>query len=734
MRAQTAGAARAIRTMIAPALGDEQRRAVEAPLDVCVAICGAPGTGKTAALHARAQRAVARFPGAEPLWLPDRGAFGRYAAGVLKLAGSEVALVDDVAAETTFAAACAPLFALNWEEIVSEQLDPEVPGLRSPGRFLESAFRLIRKLREARIGPDQFLAGALAGATEFYANPPNFADPALLLAVGEAYRDSLAVAAPELQRQYRREIDLAKILAKLYARYAEMAVSERHMTGRDAIEAAIARLQADESLRERLRARHRFAFVDDAQELTAGECEFLRALFGSGLPGVTLGGDSGSSFSGAPPGGGSTAMADAAVRIELAQQHRSPPAIELACRQLIAPAPPVPGDVEPALELFRAATPRAEAAFIAARVREWLDSGTPAERIAVIFRSVATIEPYEAALLDRDVPVVTGGDVNVFTDRRALDALALLWNVYDPFRHDWLLRTLGCNAFALSDASLAILCGEPPSPQTPLFVFEDEPSPTARSSRWDPKRDLRLGWNVVHGDRDAELSPDARSRVERFRTLRRGWIEAMHREPFAPFARRVWKDALAREGAPGSARARAQTLVLERLLERIEAFLREDLGRTAGDALAYANRRARSDLESCEDAGRADGVRLLSLEAARGREFDRVVVADVRAGAFPRWYSPDAFLFSPRLGMIPKENAGEAHASRTARFTYYMARNKVREKYNARERRALVYALRRARSSALVTASQPPTRGVAAPEFLEELRNARLPGTREIER
>ena len=61
--------------------------------------------------------------------------------------------------------------------------------------------------------------------------------------------------------------------------------------------------------------------------------------------------------------------------------------------------------------------------------------------------------------------------------------------------------------------------------------------------------------------------------------------------------------------------------------------------------------------------------------------------------------------------MIPKENAGEARAARTAKFGYYMSRNKVREKYNARERRAFVYALRRARAGAIVTASRPPTEG-----------------------
>ena len=164
-------------------------------------------------------------------------------------------------------------------------------------------------------------------------------------------------------------------------------------------------------------------------------------------------------------------------------------------------------------------------------------------------------------------------------------------------------------------------------------------------------------------------------------------------------------------------------------LARFAAFFAEDSQRIVPDALEYASRRAGSNLESCEDVEPETAVRLLSVDAARGREFDRVVVADVRAGAFPRWYVPDAFLFSPRYGMIPKENAGDAMFARTAKFVYYMFRNRIRERYNARERQALVYALRRARLSALITASQPPTRGAAAPELLEELRVANVPGT-----
>ena len=112
-----------------------------------------------------------------------------------------------------------------------------------------------------------------------------------------------------------------------------------------------------------------------------------------------------------------------------------------------------------------------------------------------------------------------------------------------------------------------------------------------------------------------------------------------------------------------------------------------------------------------------------NVEAAKGDEFDQVFVVDVRAGAFPRYYVPDAFLFSQRYGMIAKENAGATTAaSRTAKYTYYEHRVKLRDAYNAEERRAFGVATSRAVERLWVTASGRPTRGRRTPEFLEELR------------
>jgi superfamily I DNA/RNA helicase len=82
--------------------------------------------------------------------------------------------------------------------------------------------------------------------------------------------------------------------------------------------------------------------------------------------------------------------------------------------------------------------------------------------------------------------------------------------------------------------------------------------------------------------------------------------------------------------------------------------------------------------------------------------------------------------------MVAKENVGDARASRTAKFTYYMWRTKARETYNKEERRAFVYAMRRAKKTVLVTASERPTRGVSAPEFLSELQAAKISGSVDV--
>lgn len=680
--------------------------------DPCVALVGGSASGKSTELLARARACegtplvlasseaplrVARASLGDDAQIQTTGAFA------ISLLREPARIVDDVEAELLFARAAVPLMALEWPEFSDETLDPEVPGLRAPQRFLEAAFRLARKLRDAGVSPEEFLRTSQVGATQFYAHPPNLANPDLLHYTKDTYRDSLDVTDDELQRQFRHESHLAQILAKLYRAYADATQTARLLTQRDAIAEATLLLRANPAYAVSVRDGFGGIFVDDAQELNVGELQLLQALCGDDLAGVTLAGDRDGAigtFRGARP---DRTFALATQRVECVQRYRA--------------------DVP--IRVHRAPERADEARWIADEVRRLLREGAAPQQVAILFRSVSDVRLYEEALLARDVPVQTIGDVNLFLDPRALDALALLWNVYDPFAHDWLLRTLAGPAMALSDATLAALCATPPDAQT--LLFPEEESPTAKpAKRWDAQRDLRLGFSALRGDVDAQLSEVARERLDRFRAMRATWVDAAATLRASELALLVWRDGLARAGSPQSAKAHSQRIVLERLLERMREFEHERPQANLGDFLADARLSAHSALEACEEREDDSSVRLISIEAARGRSFDHVFAAGARPGSFPRWYVPDAFVYSPSLGMIAKENVGDARAARTAKFTYYMFRAKIRERYNDEDRRAFAYALSRAAKSITVTASERPTRGITAPEFLEELK--RRPG------
>ena len=686
--------------MTTAALTNQQREAIDASFFESLEIAGPSRSGKTTALRARAER-FEREIGQSYLFAVHPCELLVLARAVLDAAETPVRIVDEIEARRRFANAAQPLLDLAWPEFKSGAIDPDVAALRMPDRFLEAAYRLIRKLRDGNVDPQTFLDRSLAGATEFYANPPNFAHAGLIAATKDAYRDSLDVSPQELARQYRREIDLVKILHRLYDAYvASLRVSDA-LCESDAVVQALDRLRERPQLADAMRARFAHVFIDDMQEATPAQRALLDAIYGVPLCSVSFAGDAKaatSRFRGARP---ETALAGATRTIALGHAAQ-----------------------KPELTLHRTKTQQEEAAFVAERVREELERGVPAHEIAILFRTSADVQTYLDALLDRDIPAAAAGDVNVFTDRRALDALALLWNVWDPFRHEWLLRTLSGAAMALSDGSIAALCSDPPDPQTALFAPDPQEAPTARINRWDPKRDVRLGWNVLRGETDVSLNQHALERLARFRALRAGWVDAMTSLPLRSFVRKVWSEGLAADGPAESARGRAQQHVLHHLLRRLLMLQRERPDSTLGDLLADVAERAQTDGESCDAVLEPGFVQLLNIDEARGRAFAFVAIPDARAGSFPRWYVPDAFLWSPKLGMIPRENAGGENASRTAKFSYYLYRTKARDAYNAQERCAFEYALSRARTSALVTAYGPVTRGITAPEFLEELRAA----------
>lgn len=713
-------------------------------LDVSLAIVGPAGSGKSSALRERALRAA--LEGTVWLTAPSARGVARLREGlggeqppVIRCArfeeialevirtlapGREVELITDVRAAQVFEGIGAALFSLDWTEFVSAEIDPEITGLRAPQRFASAAFRLIRRLRAAQISPEEFRALALAGANRFYAKPPNFATAGLLTDTSRKYLDSLRVTPAELARQHERELDLVKILAKLYASYVESLVERGCMTAADAVYEATQLLKTHGVSTF---ATARYALVDDAQDLDGGQMALLAGLYGERLERVTLAGDVRQATLAFTGSRGSALLEAAPTKLELQSDYRSGGAIRDVAAQLLeraAKRSDAPDAFNrPPVEVFRAVDPDDEGRYVAATVARLVREGVEPQRIAVIARSLRAAQGFVGALLARNVAIDVGGQVSLYDFGAVQDALAALWALNDPFRHDWMLRNLEAPWLALSDASIAQLCAEPANPQEALFDIENEPDEEGRI-RWDRHRDLRLGRNVTRGDVDAELSAEARRRVVAFREALGRWAPLERTLPLSSLARAIFAETVSADRR-GDARGRFGAEMIERFLERIDVFAAREPLSGLDDFLRYAENVADADADLLwvEIRDRA-AVNVLDVEAAKGREFDHVFVVEAKAGAFPRYYVPDAFLFTPRFGMIPKENVGaDARAARTAKFTYAMYDLKARDRYNEQERRAFYCAATRARTRLYVSASGRPTRGAAAPEFLEELRN-----------
>ena len=632
----------------------------------------------------------------------------------------DIERVDPIDAEEIFERSAAPLFSAEWSDWLGADVDPEIAGLRTPDRFAAAALRLIRKLRDAGIDDEAFLATAKRGATTFYANPPNLASPALVAATKEEHRASLAVDALELDRQRRRELDLAKIIARLYRSYVNELVRRGCLTPSDALVEATRLLENHPAIARALRRRLHVAFVDDAHDLSIAALRLLHALFGNALDGVNVAGDPDAAtqtFAGARP---DRIFNRAATTVALTATSL-PAQIGAVMRGVIDgdPARPVPsGD---AVRVLRAADRDTEAAAIAERVAALISTGTRPGRIAILHRTLRTLLTYEDALIARDIPLALAGDPALFERADVLDALALLWTTVDPFRHVWTLRALQTPMMRLSDASIAILCGEPANPQPALFALPETETETDR--RWDRKRDLRLATNVLRGERDGDLTPLARERLIAFRARRLRWSGWLRDTDVETAARAIVGDGgllLARPGE-NAARGRLRATLVARLVALIgEYAARHNFDDLAG-ALAYCDRLADGENGPELIDERDDAVVVASVDCVLSRRFDHVFVVDARAGAFPPYYVPDAFLFSPSYGMIPKECAGDAVAARTAKFTWYEHHAKPRAAYVREQRRLFAAALGRADLTATISAGGRPTRGVAAPEIAAEI-------------
>jgi DNA helicase-2/ATP-dependent DNA helicase PcrA len=392
-------------------LDPEQRKAVTAPAGPVCILAGA-GTGKTRAItHRIAYRTL--IGEISPRHVLAVTFTTRAAA---EMRARLTALGSAGVQARTFHAAALRQVRYFAPRLLEGRAMPEL--LESKGRLvaLAAAHHGLRLDRAAA----RDIAGEIEWAKSSLVEPGEY-----VVAAAKALRDPP---------------DEAAKVAEIFAAYESLKRRQGVIDFEDMLRAAVWGIEEHPDVADQIRAQYRHFVVDEYQDVNPLQQRLLEAWLG-GRDDLTVVGDASQtiySFTGAT----SSYLIDfprqrrAAVVVRLVRDYRSTPQVvglanavikqargsEAKLRlELVGQRPP---GGEPELKIFP--DEAAEATAVARRCRELIGSGTPASEIAVLFRTNAQSESYEAALAEVEVPYVVRGAERFFERaevRRAMVAL-----------------------------------------------------------------------------------------------------------------------------------------------------------------------------------------------------------------------------------------------------------------------------------------------------------------------
>ena len=631
-------------------------------------LLGGPGTGKTTLLAERVARLLHADPEARSLVLVG----DRRSAAALRERISARRRVLDGAVGAALTAAREPLvrsvhsyaFAVLRRHAARRE---EAPPRLLPGAQQDAMVRELLAGEAAGFGRGSGWPARLVPALEAPAFAGEVRDlllraaerglgPRELRALGKEHDVAVWVAAARFYQTFE-EVTLLRAAAGS----ANPLASAPPLDAAELVAAVLDAFATDPGLLASEREHVRHLVVDDAQDMDPQQLELARTL-GATADAWVLAGDPDSSVLGfrgaapdvlrdADPGGRATAV--------LTLDHRGSPAVRDAVARAVEPLRGVgpgrtrtgPPDAEPeggAATVSVFPTPGRQAAWVADTLRRaHLVDGVPWSRLAVVVRSVPlSLPPLRRALLAAGVPLAVPADD---TPLAALPAVAPL------------LSLLRCAATAATappasaidaDTALALL-SSPLGGAEPLGLrrlrrgllrlHEAGGGGTERSSdelivdvlvdhlagRPDPlalipdpdaaplRRVARLLGAAVEAIRAGESVPDVVWAVWSASGLQSRWVAASDR------------------GGVTGAQADRDLDAVVALVERAGRFV-EDLpgGTVAGFVAQVDDQRFASDgLAPRTPDGEA--VALLTAHAARGREWDVVVIPDVQEGVWP---------------------------------------------------------------------------------------------------
>ncbi len=441
-------------------------------------------------------------------------------------------------------------------------------------------------------------------------------------------RDAVVSAALEELAARDREL-LQELLTTFAAAYADAKERESAVDFEDLQLRARDLLRDDEPIRERERLRFRSIMVDEFQDTNRLQTELLDLLCDGTDADLFVVGDEFQSIYG-------FRHADVAVFRErrsaaptvlpLTRNHRSRPEVLAAVNELFGGEfgdefqrlEPADGADVPALrnafELLvtdKAAAGesgvhwrRSEARHVARRVSELVDAGvaTPGE-IVLLFAAGTDAEWFEEELRAVGLPTYRAAGRNYFGQQQVTDLLAYLRLLHNRYDDEALLTVLASPFVGVSNDTLVLIRAE--AQRQPVFRSLERPLP-------------------------GDLSEDDRRLLLAFKQRYQRLLDVAAHVSLELLCERVLAEHdydLAILALPDGRRRYANLRKLARLARSyeelrgadIEGFVRFVEGQEAVGA-------KESDAVSEEEG--ADAIRLLTIHAAKGLEFEVVVVAD----------------------------------------------------------------------------------------------------------
>ncbi|MEI7779351.1 MAG: ATP-dependent DNA helicase UvrD2 [Actinomycetes bacterium] len=391
-------------------LDDEQRAAAMAVTGPVVILAGA-GTGKTRALTHRIAYATAI--GAQD---PTRGlavTFTTRAAGEMRtrLTGLEVPALQ----VRTFHAAALRQLKFFW---------PRVVGGDFP-KLLESKARVVAEAA-SRCGlpTDTAIVRDLAAEIEWAKSSGHAVDDYVRKAAGRTMPADL----------------LPADVARVYSSYDDIRIDRDLLDFEDALLLTVAMLDQRQDVADEIRKQYRWFTVDEFQDVNPMQARLLELWLGDSQE-VCVVGDAGQTiytFTGASPEHllSFTKRYPDAVSVRLVRSYRcSPQIVALANRVLDAATGPAAAlrvslrseaEAGPAPTITAYDDEPAEAAAVAAQAAKLIAAGLLSREIAVLYRTNAQSEVYEAAFANAGVPTVLRGGERFFDRAEVRTGITLL--------------------------------------------------------------------------------------------------------------------------------------------------------------------------------------------------------------------------------------------------------------------------------------------------------------------